>query len=177
MPDAAFHLEAALELPLPLVLDADALNLTAASAALARKLRARAAPSLLTPHPAEAARLLAVTTSQVQDDRVGAALKLAATLNSLVVLKGAGSICAAPDGSWRINTSGNPGMASAGMGDVLTGMIAALLSQGAAPQAALLAGVYLHGAAADHAVAGGAGPAGLTASETIEAARALLNQR
>jgi NAD(P)H-hydrate repair Nnr-like enzyme with NAD(P)H-hydrate dehydratase domain len=68
-------------------------------------------------------------------------------------------------------------MASAGMGDVLTGMIAALLSQGAAPQAALLAGVYLHGAAADHAVAGGAGPAGLTASETIEAARALLNQR
>jgi hydroxyethylthiazole kinase-like uncharacterized protein yjeF len=177
MPDAAFHLEAALSLPLPLVLDADALNLLAASDPFARKLRARAAPSLLTPHPAEAARLLAVTTSDVQDDRVGAALRLASTLNSLVVLKGAGSICAAPDGSWHINTSGNPGMASAGMGDVLTGMIAALLAQGAAPQAALLAGVYLHGAAADRAVAGGAGPAGLTATETIEAARALLNQR
>jgi NAD(P)H-hydrate repair Nnr-like enzyme with NAD(P)H-hydrate dehydratase domain len=68
-------------------------------------------------------------------------------------------------------------MASAGMGDVLTGMIAALLSQGAEPGPALLAGVHLHGAAADHAVAGGTGPAGLTATETIEAARALLNRR
>jgi hydroxyethylthiazole kinase-like uncharacterized protein yjeF len=177
MPDATFHLEAALELPLPLVLDADALNLLSVSAALARKLRARTAPSLLTPHPAEAARLLAVTTSHVQNDRVGAALKLAATLNSLVVLKGAGSICATPDGGWHINTSGNAGMASAGMGDVLTGMVAALLSQGAEPGAALLAAVHLHGAAADHAVASGAGPAGLTATETIESARALLNRR
>ncbi|MGH8640760.1 MAG: NAD(P)H-hydrate dehydratase, partial [Burkholderiales bacterium] len=130
MPDAAFHLDAALESPLPLVLDADALNLLAAPGPLARKLRERAAPSLLTPHPAEAARLLAITTTQVQDDRIGAALKLASTLNSLVVLKGAGSVCAAPAGDWHINTSGNPGMASAGMGDVLTGMIAALLSQG-----------------------------------------------
>jgi NAD(P)H-hydrate repair Nnr-like enzyme with NAD(P)H-hydrate dehydratase domain len=113
----------------------------------------------------------------VQNDRVGAALKLAATLNSLVVLKGAGSICATPDGGWHINTSGNAGMASAGMGDVLTGMVAALLSQGAEPGAALLAAVHLHGAAADHAVASGAGPAGLTATETIESARALLNRR
>jgi hydroxyethylthiazole kinase-like uncharacterized protein yjeF len=177
IPDAVFHLEAALELPLPLVLDADALNLLSVSAALARKLRARTVPSLLTPHPAEAARLLAVTTSHVQNDRVGAALKLAATLNSLVVLKGAGSICATPDGGWHINTSGNAGMASAGMGDVLTGMVAALLSQGAEPGAALLAAVHLHGAAADHAVASGAGPAGLTATETIESARALLNRR
>jgi hydroxyethylthiazole kinase-like uncharacterized protein yjeF len=176
-PDAAFHLDAALESPLPLVLDADGLNLIAASAALARKLRARAAPSLLTPHPAEAARLLAVTTSHVQDDRIGTALKLASTLNSLVVLKGAGSVCAVPDGGWHINTSGNPGMASAGMGDVLTGMIAALLSQGAAPREALLAAVYLHGAAADHAVSSGIGPVGLTATETIESARALLNRR
>jgi NAD(P)H-hydrate repair Nnr-like enzyme with NAD(P)H-hydrate dehydratase domain len=68
-------------------------------------------------------------------------------------------------------------MASAGMGDVLTGMIAALLAQGAEAKTALLAAVYLHGAAADQAVAGGAGPVGLTASETIEAARSLLNQR
>jgi ADP-dependent NAD(P)H-hydrate dehydratase / NAD(P)H-hydrate epimerase len=177
MPDAAFHLEAALESPLPLVVDADALNLLAAFGPLARKLRGRTGPSLLTPHPAEAARLLAITTSQVQDDRIGAALKLASTLNSLVVLKGAGSVCAAPAGDWHINTSGNPGMASAGMGDVLTGMIAALLSQGTEPRTALLAGVYLHGAAADHAVASGAGPVGLTATETIEAARALLNRR
>jgi NAD(P)H-hydrate repair Nnr-like enzyme with NAD(P)H-hydrate dehydratase domain len=68
-------------------------------------------------------------------------------------------------------------MASAGMGDVLTGMVAALLSQGMDPKAALLAAVYLHGAAADQAVASGAGPVGLTATETIDAARALLNQR
>jgi NAD(P)H-hydrate repair Nnr-like enzyme with NAD(P)H-hydrate dehydratase domain len=68
-------------------------------------------------------------------------------------------------------------MASAGMGDVLTGLIAALLAQGAEPRNALLAGVHLHGAAADRAVAGGAGPAGLTATETVDAARALLNRR
>ena len=175
MPDASFYLEAALESPLPLVLDADALNLLAASGALAQKLRQRTAPSLLTPHPAEAARLLAATTIQVQADRVGSALKLASTLNSLAVLKGAGSICAAPDGGWHINTSGNPGMASAGMGDVLTGMIAALLAQGVEARAALLAAVYLHGAAADQAVANGIGPAGLTASETIDRARVLIN--
>jgi hydroxyethylthiazole kinase-like uncharacterized protein yjeF len=177
MPDAAFYLGAALESPLPLVLDADALNLVAAGTRLAEMLRARSAPSLLTPHPAEAARLLGTSTREVQDDRVGAATTLAGRLGSLVVLKGAGSICAAPDGTWHINTSGNPGMASAGMGDVLTGIIAALLSQGAEPKAALLAAVYLHGAAADHAVAGGAGPVGLTATETIEAARSLLNHR
>jgi NAD(P)H-hydrate repair Nnr-like enzyme with NAD(P)H-hydrate dehydratase domain len=92
-------------------------------------------------------------------------------------LKGAGSVCAAPDGTWHVNTSGNPGMASAGMGDVLTGIMAALLSQGLEPRATLLAAVYLHGAAADHAVAGGVGPVGLTATETIAAARALLNRR
>jgi hydroxyethylthiazole kinase-like uncharacterized protein yjeF len=140
-------------------------------------LRKRPAPSLLTPHPAEAARLLGKTTREVQEDRVGAALKLAESFNSLAVLKGAGSVCAAPDGTWHINTSGNPGMASAGMGDVLTGILAALLSQGVEPQTALVSAVYLHGAAADHAVARGAGPVGLTATETIDAARALLNRR
>jgi hydroxyethylthiazole kinase-like uncharacterized protein yjeF len=177
MPDAAFYLGVALESPLPLVLDADALNLVASGTRLAETLRARKAPSLLTPHPAEAARLLGTSTREVQNDRVGAATTLAARLRSLIVLKGAGSICAAPDGTWHINTSGNPGMASAGMGDVLTGIIAALLSQGVEPKAALLAAVYLHGAAADHAVTGGAGPVGLTATETIDAARSLLNHR
>jgi hydroxyethylthiazole kinase-like uncharacterized protein yjeF len=167
----------ALESPLPLVLDADALNLIAAGTRLAETLRARKAPSLLTPHPAEAARLLGSSTREVQDDRVAAATTLAGKLDSLVVLKGAGSICAAPDGTWHINTSGNPGMASAGMGDVLTGIVAAFLGQGAEPKTALLAAVYLHGAAADQAVADGAGPVGLTASETIEAARSLLNHR
>jgi NAD(P)H-hydrate repair Nnr-like enzyme with NAD(P)H-hydrate dehydratase domain len=91
-------------------------------------------------------------------------------------LKGAGSVCALPDGAWFINTSGNPGMASAGMGDVLTGMIAALLAQGADPQDALLAGVHLHGAAADALVADGVGPVGLTAGELIASARTLFNR-
>jgi hydroxyethylthiazole kinase-like uncharacterized protein yjeF len=177
MPDAAFYLGLALESPHPLVLDADALNLVAADTRLAETLRRRPVPSLLTPHPAEAARLLGSSTGEVQNDRVSAATALATGFGSLVVLKGAGSVCAAPDGTWHINTTGNPGMASAGMGDVLTGIIAALLAQGADPKTALLAGVHLHGVAADHAVAGGAGPVGLTATETIDAARSLLNRR
>ncbi len=177
MPDAAYYLGWALESPLPVVLDADALNLAAMDKKITARLKKRKAPTLLTPHPAEAARLLGTTTRDVQNDRIAAATTLAAGWNSLVALKGAGTVCATPDGAWHINTTGNPGMAAAGMGDALTGIIAALLSQGAVPEAALLAGVYLHGAAADHAVAGGAGPVGLTATETIESARAILNQR
>lgn len=176
MPDAAFYLGIALESALPLVLDADALNLVAADARIADALKSRKASSLLTPHPAEAARLLGISTREVQQDRVSAARTLATRLNSLVVLKGAGSICAAPDGTWHVNTSGNPGMASAGMGDVLSGMIAALIAQGADETNALLASVYLHGAAADDLVGRGVGPVGLTATETIEAARSLLNR-
>ena len=175
-PDAAFYLEWALQARLPLVLDADALNIIASSASLKKQLKQKDTAKILTPHPAEAARLLGRSTRDVQNDRLGAALSLAQDLDSLVVLKGAGSICAAPDKSWHVNCSGNPGMASAGMGDVLTGMIAALLSQGAEPKTALLAGVYLHGAAADLKVAGGIGPVGLTAMDTIDAARSLLNQ-
>jgi hydroxyethylthiazole kinase-like uncharacterized protein yjeF len=174
-PDAAFYLGWALESPLPVVLDADALNLLAADAQAAAKVGTRKAPTVLTPHPAEAARLLGVATREIQSDRVAAAVSLARKFNALVVLKGAGSVCAAPDGTWHINTSGNPGMASAGMGDVLTGIIAALLTQGADPRNALLAGTWLHGAAADALVAGGIGPAGLSASEVIDAARSLLN--
>lgn len=161
---------------LPLVLDADALNLVAAHEPLRAALIRRDAPAILTPHPAEAARLLGVTTPEVQRDRVAAALALAATYRCGTVLKGAGSVCAWPDGRWAINTSGNPGMASAGMGDVLTGVIAALLAQGASAEVALTAGVYLHGAAGDAAVASAQGPLGLTASDVADAARALLNQ-
>jgi hydroxyethylthiazole kinase-like uncharacterized protein yjeF len=176
MPDAAYYLGWALESHLPLVLDADALNLIALDASLAATLGKRKAPTLLTPHPAEAARLLGTSTREVQANRVVAAIKLAGNFKSWVVLKGAGSVCATPEGTWHINTSGNPGMASAGMGDVLTGMVAALLSQGAEPGTALLAAVFVHGAAADRAVGAGAGPIGLTASETVDPARVLLNQ-
>lgn len=174
-PDAAFYLGIALDSQLPLVLDADALNLIGADPRLSDRIKERRSATLMTPHPAEAARLLEITTRQVQDDRLSAALSLASRFNAYVVLKGTGSICACPDATWHINTSGNPGMASAGMGDVLTGIIAALLSQGADAKTALLAGVYLHGAAADALVGKGIGPVGLAAGELIESARRLLN--
>jgi hydroxyethylthiazole kinase-like uncharacterized protein yjeF len=164
----------ALRLDLPLVLDADALNLVGYTV-LQSAVQARKRPTLLTPHPAECARLLGTATEAVQADRIGAALRLAARLKSHVALKGNGTVIAAPDGRWWINASGNPGMASAGMGDVLTGFVGALAAQGLAPDETLLAGVHLHGAAADALVARGVGPVGITAGELIDAARALAN--
>ena len=165
----------ALSLPLPLALDADALNLIAADAELARMVAARTAPTAITPHPAEAARLLATTTAAVQDDRLASALALAAKFHAAVVLKGNGSVLAFADGTWAINASGNAGLASAGTGDVLAGMLGAFLAQGIALNDALELAVCLHGAAADALVADGVGPAGLTASEVAPAARRLLN--
>lgn len=175
-PDALEYLDWALEKNIPLLLDADALNMIAMFEAQNTKLKQRTAPTILTPHPAEAARLLACSVDEVQHDRVGAALRLATEFNAGTVLKGAGSICAWPDGHWAINTSGNPGMAAAGMGDVLTGIITALLAQGVDERHALTAAVYLHGAAADRLVENGTGPIGLTAGEVIDAARILLNR-
>jgi len=170
-------LRAALAAPLPLVLDADALNLIAGGRALAASLAKRKVATILTPHPAEGGRLLGVTTDGAQADRIASARAIAQRYRSCVVLKGNGSVIAAPDGKFWINPSGNPGMASAGMGDALAGMVAALIAQGAEPLQALLAGVYLHGAAADALVASGFGPAGITASEVIDRARVLLNRR
>lgn len=162
--------------PVPIVLDADALNLIAASRALAASLAKRKGATVLTPHPGEAARLLGVTTAEVQADRVASARAIAQRYRSWVVLKGNGSVIAAPEGKFWINPSGNPGMASAGMGDALSGMIAALIAQGVEPLRALLAGVYLHGAAADALAASDTGPIGITASEVIDRARAVLNR-
>jgi hydroxyethylthiazole kinase-like uncharacterized protein yjeF len=173
---AAGHaLAAVIEHPAPLVLDADALNLLATDAVLQKALQARRSPSLLTPHPAEAARLLGNTTREIQANRIAAALELSTRFNASVVLKGNGSICALSGGNWYVNATGNPGMASAGMGDVLTGILTALLAQGAEPGLALLAAVWLHGAAADQLEQGGIGPVGMTASEVIDAARRILN--
>jgi hydroxyethylthiazole kinase-like uncharacterized protein yjeF len=175
--DAALHaLSKALRIDAPIVLDADALNLVAASKGLKAALHQRNQPTLLTPHPAEAARLLGVDTAAVQDDRVAAAQDLAAEFDAAVVLKGCGSVCALAEGTWCINTTGNPGMASAGMGDVLSGILGALLAQGASAHSALLAGVHVHGLAADELVSAGSGPVGLTASETIDAARSVWNR-
>ena len=164
-----------LDANVPLVLDADALNLIAASKILQARLPKRSAASVLTPHPAEAARLLGCTTAAVQADRVKAAIELAQRYQAVAVLKGNGSVIANPDGTWLINTSGNPGMASAGMGDTLTGMTVSLLAQGAGARAAAAAAVWLHGAAGDALSRAGKGPIGISASEVADEARALLN--
>ncbi|MDR2689445.1 MAG: NAD(P)H-hydrate dehydratase [Azoarcus sp.] len=175
---AAHLLETALQHPIPLVLDADALNLIARHPRLASltKRRSRAnADTILTPHPAEAARLLAISTADVQADRLQAVLELARRYHACAVLKGNGSLLATRDGRWYINTTGHPGMASAGMGDALTGIVLGLLAQGWPTESALMASVHLHGAAADHLAAAGIGPVGLTASEVIAAARRVFN--
>ena len=178
-PDSAFAREVLprlLAADQPLVLDADALTALAHQRALPHAdLRRRRAPTLLTPHPGEAARLLGASVADIQGDRVAAATELAHRFGADVVLKGAGSVCAGPDGDWAINASGNAGLASGGTGDVLAGVIGALLAQGMAPAQALRLAVWAHGAAADGLVIQGVGPAGLTAGELPAAIRAILN--
>lgn len=174
--EASELLESAISLDQPLVLDADALNLVASEGNLQVALASRSHPAILTPHPAEAARLLDCPTAAVQADRIAAAREIANRYQCHVALKGCGTVIAAVDGQWWINSTGNPGMATAGMGDVLSGLIVALLAQGWPAISALLAGVHLHGAAADRLVANGTGPIGLTAGEVINPARQLFNE-
>ncbi len=128
----------------PVVVDADALNLLA-------KTPFRFIKSILTPHPGEAARLLETSTSTIQDDRFAAARALQIRFGNVCVLKGAGTLIAGPNNSISICSSGNPGMACGGMGDVLTGVIAGLLAQGLSIYDAASAGAYIHGKAADQA--------------------------
>ena len=175
-PEAMAALEHCIHAPAPLLLDADALNLLASQPALAARVRARTAPTLATPHPAEAARLLGCTVATVQADRIASAGAIAAALNAGVVLKGAGSVCASPGHPWYVNPTGNPGMATAGMGDVLSGLAGAFLARGGEPFEALRAAVYLHGAAGDRLAADVGGHHGLTAGETALAARRELNR-
>jgi len=166
---------AALASDIPCVLDADALNLLSQNEDLRKACARRKADPLLTPHPAEAARLLGSTVATVQEDRVKAARLLAENLNAHAVLKGNGSIVVARDGHWFINATGNPGMASAGMGDVLAGILGALLAQRYSGETALTLGVHLHGAAADALAGEGNGPVGLAAGELIDASRRIWN--
>jgi ADP-dependent NAD(P)H-hydrate dehydratase / NAD(P)H-hydrate epimerase len=174
--DAAKNLLAsALKLPIPLVIDADALNLVATGRALQNALPKREAATLLTPHPGEAARLLGVETRAIAENRVGSAIELARRFHATTVLKGAGTVIAFPGGTWCINSTGNPGLASGGTGDVLAGMLGALIAQGMPAADAARLGVCLHGAAADACVADGIGPIGLTASDVAGAARTLIN--
>ena len=168
-----------LALDVPKLLDADALNLLAVDASLAARVVARGAqgdPCVLTPHPLEAARLLGCDAPAVQRDRLAAARALTARFASVIVLKGTGTVIAAPDGRFAVNPTGNAALATGGTGDVLGGIIGALLAQRLPPYEAALAGVYLHGLAADTLTAQGDGPAGLTAGELAPMVRKLLNR-
>lgn len=150
--------------PVPLVIDADGLNCLAGQIGW---LRTKRGPIVLTPHPGEMARLLGGSTADVQADRVGAARKLAVDQRVVVVLKGSRTVVAAPDGTVSINSTGNPGMASGGMGDALAGILGSLLGQGLAPFEAAEVGVLWHGAAGDR-VARRRGEAGLLASDLVD---------
>jgi NAD(P)H-hydrate epimerase len=127
----------------------------------------RRTAAVLTPHPGELARLLGTSAAEVQSDRVAAARSCAERFRAVVVLKGSRTVVASPDGSAWINTTGNPGMAAAGMGDVLTGVIAAHLARGMSPLVSAMLGVYLHGLAGDLA-ADATGPWGILASEVAD---------
>lgn len=168
-------LRRAVATPTPLLLDADALNLVAADGGLQEALPHRGHPTLLTPHPAEAGRLLGISTATVQAGRVDVCKTLAHRFQAWVVLKGCGSIIAGPEGEWWINGTGNPAMATAGMGDVLSGLTAALLARGWTPRDALLAGVHLHGAAGDLLQTRLGLDCGLLADELAAAARTVFN--
>lgn len=171
----AFELmQAALLHPAPLVIDADGLNVVSRRADLAYVCAHRSSPTLLTPHPGEAARLLQVKTREIQENRELAARELAIRFNALVALKGAGTILARPDGEIEVNRTGNPALSAPGMGDVLTGMMTAFAAR-VTPWEALRLSVWLHGQAADDALSEGCGVEGLTASELVRYARRRLN--
>ena len=152
-------------LPQALVLDADALNAVAAAPELLLQRRDRV--TLLTPHPGEMARLARCSIARVEADRIGCARDFAVRFQVYLILKGARSIIAAPDGRIAINGSGNPGMATGGMGDVLTGVVASLAGQGYHPFAACQLGAFVHGYAAD-LQAESRGMLGLTATDVQE---------
>jgi NAD(P)H-hydrate epimerase len=151
--------------PCPLVLDADALNVMAAATG---ELAAARGPLILTPHPGEMARLLGASAADVQRHRLQVARAAAERFRAVVVLKGARTIVADPHGEAFVVPTGNPAMAAGGMGDVLTGAVAALAGAGAPPRDAAWAGAYLHGLAGD-LTAAARGPAGILAREVADA--------
>jgi NAD(P)H-hydrate epimerase len=159
-----FALSLCRDLPRPLVVDADALS--ALSAEGDQSLGGAPAARVLTPHPGEAARLAGTSSSDVQADRYGTARSLAKATQAIVVLKGAGTIVAAPDGAMRVCPFGTPALATAGTGDVLSGLIAALLGNGLEPFDAAAAGVLIHALAGEEAAPG---DRGILASEVAAA--------
>lgn len=150
------------KIPLPLVIDADGLNCLDLNS-----LKGRKPATILTPHPGEMAGLMRLSAEEIQSDRVGFAGRLAKTTGACVILKGHNTVVAAPDGGAFINPTGNAGMATAGMGDALTGVIASFLAQGMDAKSACTAAVYIHGLAGDIA-ASEQGESSLITSDVIE---------
>lgn len=151
-------------LEVPWVIDADGLNILAEEV---ERLRSARTPPVLTPHPGEMARLIGSDTAAVNRDRIGVARGFARDHRCCVVLKGARTVIAMPEGKVFINPTGNPGMASGGMGDVLAGILAGFLVQGFRVEDALKLGVFLHGYVGDR-VAAAKGEIGLIASDVVE---------
>ena len=156
----------------PAVVDADGINILADDLSGMSRI---SAPMVFTPHPGEMARLVNKTVAAVQADRIGVAKEAARKHQVVMVLKGAHTVVAAPDGRIFVNTTGNPGMASAGMGDVLTGIIGGFLAQNVEPLDAALLGVYLHGLAGDRAE-DKVGAPGLIASDVIDELPRILKE-
>lgn len=150
--------------PCPLVIDADGLNCLASDIGVLRRAKV---PIILTPHPGEMSRLSGLSTAEIQLDRISAARSFATEHGVFLLLKGAGTVIASPDGRVAVNSTGNPGMAAGGMGDVLTGIIVGLLSQGHEPETAARLGAFLHGLSAD-LLAKESGPFGFLAGEVAQ---------
>ena len=167
-------LRACLAANLPTVLDADGLNILAETHPGLGKGEFPAGKCILTPHPAEAGRLLGCFARDIQQDRVASALKLARRYEAVVALKGCGTVVADPSGRYAICPLGNPGMATAGSGDVLSGVVGAMLAQGLEPWEAAMCGVVAHASAGDLA-AGQAGQRGMLASDITAFLPAVLN--
>jgi len=174
--EAAQTLQGLMSCDLPVVLDADALNLMAQDPALQRRCARRGAPTVITPHAGEAGRLLGSSTQDIQANRSASATHLAQQLNAITVLKGHRTLIASADGVLlHENLTGNAALACGGTGDVLAGLIGALIAQGCSPMQAALTGCRLHGEAAEHLTQRLGGMIGITAGELIPEIRRLLN--
>lgn len=159
----------------PIILDADALNILSENPEMCQLLVERALPTVITPHPLEAARLLKTTSDDIQANRLEAARNLSAKFRAIAILKGSGTVIASPDGKTVINPTGNPALATAGTGDVLSGITGALIAQGWPAWEATLAAVWLHGKAADVIARQNHGPIGMAAGELANEVRLQLN--
>jgi len=157
---------------IPLVIDADGLNALARNPDILKKAKAAV---VLTPHPGEMARLMGTTTQAVQADRIGTARKYSTACGGIVVLKGARTVIAEPGGHVYINPTGNPGMASGGMGDVLTGMITGFMAQGWDPLFCAQFAAFLHGRIGDM-LATRQGGRGIMATDIIKEIPVVLQQ-